>query len=282
MMRVLDQRRRLLVAALGFAGLPMLSYDRALWALRSWLDSWPGLGSGGADDRILALEERELIRGVKILAVHQTGEKSMAIAVRAFVVLAVGLVVGSAWGQPSPSVGDILDMLRAGGYVIVFRHGATHPDQADTDPLNLDNVAKQRQLNDKGRADAKEVGAAFRAAGVPIGKSYSSRFYRAVETARLIGGKEPQVTLDVTEGGQVVSPNENNRRAQALRALVATPPDPGTNTLIVSHKPNVLDAFGKDWFEVREGEASIFKPEGSGKYAMVARVQMAQWAAARK
>jgi hypothetical protein len=26
----------------------------------------------------------------------------------------------------------------------VFRHGATHADQADTDPLNLDNVAKQR------------------------------------------------------------------------------------------------------------------------------------------
>jgi len=179
----------------------------------------------------------------------------MAIAVRAFVVLAVGLVVGSAWGQPSPSVGDILEMLRAGGYVIVFRHGATHPDQADTDPLNHDNVAKQRQLNDKGRADAKEVGAVFRAAGLPIGKSYSSRFYRAVETARLIGGKEPQTTLDVTEGGQVVSPNENNRRTQALRALVATPHDPGTNTLIVTHKPNVLDAFGKDWFEVREGEA---------------------------
>jgi hypothetical protein len=22
----------------------MLSYDRALWALRSWLDSWPGIG----------------------------------------------------------------------------------------------------------------------------------------------------------------------------------------------------------------------------------------------
>ena len=42
---MLDQRGRLLVAALGFAGLPMLSYDRALWALRSWLDSWPGIGA---------------------------------------------------------------------------------------------------------------------------------------------------------------------------------------------------------------------------------------------
>ena len=41
---MLDQRGQLLRAALGFAGLPRPSYDRSLWALRTWLDSWPGLG----------------------------------------------------------------------------------------------------------------------------------------------------------------------------------------------------------------------------------------------
>jgi len=41
---VLDQRGRLLVAAFGFAGCSMPSYDRALHALRSWLDSWSGIG----------------------------------------------------------------------------------------------------------------------------------------------------------------------------------------------------------------------------------------------
>ena len=206
----------------------------------------------------------------------------MAMTVRALGILAVALVAGTAWAQTSSSVGDVLKLLRAGGYVIVFRHGVTHPDQADTDPLNLDNVAKQRQLNDKGRADAKEVGDVFRGAAIPIGKSYSSRFHRAVETARLIGGTEPHATLDITEGGQVVSPNENTRRMQALRALVATPPDPGTNTLIVTHKPNILDAFGKDWFEIKEGEASIFRPGESGAFALVGRVQIGQWATALK
>jgi hypothetical protein len=41
---VLDQRGQLLRAALDFAGCSMPSYDRALWALRSWLDSWSGIG----------------------------------------------------------------------------------------------------------------------------------------------------------------------------------------------------------------------------------------------
>jgi phosphohistidine phosphatase SixA len=192
----------------------------------------------------------------------------------------VALLVSPAFSQTLPPE-EVLKALRAGGYVIVVRHGATHADQADTDPLNLDNVAKQRQLNDKGRADAKAVGDAFRRAAVPIGLSYSSRFQRAVETARLIGGKEPQATLDISEGGLVVSPNENNRRAAALRALAATAPTAGTNTLIVTHKPNILDAFGKDWFEIKEGEASIFKPEGNG-FALVARVTIDQWATAMK
>jgi phosphohistidine phosphatase SixA len=206
----------------------------------------------------------------------------MIITLRAFALLIILLVAGSAWGQRPASVEDMLQPLRAGGYVIVFRHGATHADQADTDPLNPDNVAKQRQLDDKGRAQAKAVGAALKAAGVPIGKSYSSRFQRAVETAQLIGGKEPQTTLDITEGGLVVTPNENARRAQALRALAAAAPDPGTNTLIVTHKPNILDAFGKDWFEIKEGEASIFKPDGGGKSTLIGRVQITEWETAKK
>ena len=58
--------------------------------------------------------------------------------------------------------------------------------------------------------------------------------------------------------------------------------NPGTNTLVVTHRPNILDAFGKDWFEVKEGEASIFKPAGGGKYAPIARVPMDQWPTAKK
>ena len=39
-----DQRRRLLVAAIGFARLELRPAPPALAALRIWLDSWCGLG----------------------------------------------------------------------------------------------------------------------------------------------------------------------------------------------------------------------------------------------
>ena len=166
--------------------------------------------------------------------------------------------------------------LRAGGLVILVRHGATFPDQADTDPLNHDNIAAQRQLNDKGKALAKAFGESLRQAGVPIGKVYTSKFNRAYETATLAGFKDVETTADLTLGQLVISPDEEGRRAEALRAMLANPPKAGTNTVLVTHKPNLIEALGKDWWDAREGEASIFRPE-NGKYVLVARVQMADW-----
>jgi broad specificity phosphatase PhoE len=170
----------------------------------------------------------------------------------------------------------LLPALRAGGLVIVVRHGATFPDQADTDPLNFDNIAAQRNLNDKGKAQAKAFGDALRQARVPVGKVYTSKFDRAYQTAVIAGFKDIEKTADITEGGLVVSPNENNRRTEAFRKLLGTAPQSGTNTILISHKPNIVDALGKDWFDVKEGEASIFRPE-NGSYKLVARVQMDEW-----
>jgi phosphohistidine phosphatase SixA len=167
--------------------------------------------------------------------------------------------------------------LRDGGYVIVFRHGATHQDQADTDPLNPDNVAKQRQLNNDGRALAKSIGESLRKLRIPVGQVYTSLFRRAIDTGALMGFVNLKASADYTEGGLVVTPIENNRRAAALRKMAGTMPPAGTNTIVVTHKPNILDAFGKDWFDVRKGEASVFKPDGGGGYKPVARIQAGDW-----
>jgi broad specificity phosphatase PhoE len=178
--------------------------------------------------------------------------------------------------QPAADTKALAQALREGGHVILVRHGATFSNQADTDPFNLADVSKQRKLNDKGKELAKAFGAAIKAAGVPIGEVYTSQFNRAYETAVLAGFRDIATTADLSEGGLVVSPDENNRRAKALRDMLAKAPDKGKNVVLITHKPNIVDALGKDWFDVREGEASIFKPEG-GKYRLIARVQMDDW-----
>jgi phosphohistidine phosphatase SixA len=171
---------------------------------------------------------------------------------------------------------DIAQVLRTGGFVIVVRHGATFPDRADTDPLNFDNLTAQRNLNDQGKALAKAFGDAIRQVGIPVGKVYTSKYNRAYETAVIAGFKDIEKTTDLTEGGLVVSPNENNRRIEAFHKLLGASPNSGTNTILITHKPNIVDGLGKDWFDVKEGEASVFRPE-NGSYKLVARIQMDAW-----
>src|SRR5262245_12710461 len=190
-----------------------------------------------------------------------------------------GLLAASGFAVPDRAAADninLLQSLRAGGMVIVVRHGATFPDQADTDPLNFDNIAAQRNLNENGKALAKAFGNAVRQAGIPVGQVLTSKYNRAYETAVVAGFEAIEKTADITEGGLVVSPNENSRRAEAFRKLLGTAPRAGTDTILITHKPNIVDALGKDWFDVKEGEASVFRPE-NGSYKLIARVQMEEW-----
>jgi phosphohistidine phosphatase SixA len=193
------------------------------------------------------------------------------IPMKAFIPLVILATAGIAGAEP-PSPSELLPELRKGGYVLFIRHPKTNPDQADTDPLHLDNVKAQRQLSDEGRKQAKALGEAFRELKIPVGKVIASKFNRAQEAAKLLDAGEVTASLDVAEGGLVVSPRENERRAMVLRELLSTPPPEGENTVIVSHKPNLQDAAGKEFGDMVEAEVVVFKPLGDGKFKLVARV----------
>ena len=143
--------------------------------------------------------------------------------------------------------------------------------------MSRKNVAAERQLNDQGRAQAKSIGESMRKLKIPVGLVLTSTTQRAVDTGTLLGFGEVTATPDLTESGPAVSPDENNRRAQALRKLVGGQPPADNNLVIVSHKPNIIDAFGKDWSDVREGEASVFEPDGNGGYKLIVRIQASEW-----
>jgi phosphohistidine phosphatase SixA len=180
-------------------------------------------------------------------------------------------------GETLPDPAHLLPALQKGGYVLYVRHPMTNEDQADTDPLHLDNIQAQRQLSDEGREQAKALGAAWRTLEIPVDHVLSSRFHRAQEAAGLMDVGEVSTSTDVTEGGLVVSPKENKRRALALAVLLSTPPPAGSNVVIVSHKPNLQDAAGKEFGDLGEGEAVVFRPLGEGKFEVVARVPSQLW-----
>jgi phosphohistidine phosphatase SixA len=195
------------------------------------------------------------------------------------------LVAGTALADEG-SLSLLLPSLQQGGYVLVLRHGATDAQQADLYPLNYKDMTTQRQLSERGREVAREMGAALVVLGIPIGTVITSRLNRAVETGRLVARKDMKAieelndsTLGSPAAMAGASITGKQRYATALRQLVATRPEFHTNTLVVTHKTNIQDAFGKEWADVKEGECLLFRPSDSASPMPVARVEAGEWIA---
>ena len=195
------------------------------------------------------------------------------------------LLPAVAFAQPVATEAGWLESMRLGGYVIVLRHGLTGANasmdamanpakKADPAPAK---TSGERQLSEQGRAQAKLVGEMLRKLKVPVGLVMTSPLQRAVDTGTLLGFGETVSSPDLAEAGSALPPEENKRRAEALRKLVSQHPSADNNVVIVTHKPNILEAFGQDWSEVREGEASVFEPDGKGGYKLIVRVRADEW-----
>jgi hypothetical protein len=178
---------------------------------------------------------------------------------------------------------ELVTALKSGGYGIVLRHGATDESQKDIFPFRFEDMSAQRQLNDKGRNTARDVGTSLAKLGVPIGDVYTSRLNRAVESGKLIGRKEVSPTDALTDSsfgsasGMANPDGKNAKAGRAVRELIEVPPKAGSNTLAITHKTNITDAFGKEYADIKEGEALIFKPNASSPATFVMRVQADQW-----
>jgi phosphohistidine phosphatase SixA len=168
---------------------------------------------------------------------------------------------------------QLADALREGGYVIVMRHASSPRELPDDTTANTDNVNRERQLDETGRAEAAAMGEALRNRGIRITEVLSSPTYRAIETARRMGYSDIRLVDELGNEGMRASGEEY---AAWLRANVTVSPDAG-NRLLITHGPNVSAAFPEHSAGMGEGEALIFRPEADGDPAMVARIAITEW-----
>ena len=69
----------------------------------------------------------------------------------------------------------------------------------------------------------------------------------------------------------------SGQRGAWLRKRVSAVPMRGANTLIVTHLPNIAEAFPQEAQGLGEGEALIFRPDGKGTVTFIARVKIDEW-----
>ncbi len=203
----------------------------------------------------------------------------MRVAKMALAALVVaGVASGAGWAEPavSPSESVMVPLLRAGGYVIVMRHAhapAEPPPPAWADPAN---TGDERQLDDAGRESAITMGLALRQLGIPIGKVWSSPTYRARQTVLLAGLPVPHLAAELGDNGHSMQAT-GSRQTAWLRAKADEVPVSGTDTLIVTQQPNIAAAFGAQASGLTDGEALIFRPNGSGPPLLIGSIPIADW-----
>jgi len=191
--------------------------------------------------------------------------------------LLLSVLVMSAAASSESLDKDLLTALRSGGYVILMRHASSPPVPPAPGQANPDNVEHERQLDDRGRAAARGMGDALRRLRIPIGLVLSSPTYRALETVRLARLGKSETHPELGDAGHSMQADASGQRGAWIRKRVAAPPPHGTNTLIVTQLPNIVEAFPEEAQGLGEGGALIFRPDGAGKPALVARVKMEEW-----
>ena len=121
------------------------------------------------------------------------------------------------------------------------------------------------------------MGAALKRLRIPVGVVWSSPTYRTRETIRLASLGVPQIAPELVEGTKGMQGGADASKAAWLRAKAAEAPKTGTNTIIVTHFPNIVGAFGQRAASLAAGEALVFQPGGKAADDLVARVKIEEW-----
>jgi phosphohistidine phosphatase SixA len=152
-------------------------------------------------------------------------------------------------------------------YVILLRH-ADAPGRGEPENFDLNNCDTQRNLSDRGRAEAIELGNKLRALNVKVTKVVASRWCRTKETARLLN-------FGAVEDSRVFDNLELNKiNSQALldkeRHLIASWRGPGV-LIIVTHSSN-LNALAH--FAPEPGSIIVAQPRAGLDSMLLAQINL--------
>ena len=139
-----------------------------------------------------------------------------------------------------------------GGHVALVRHGNAPPGYGGDPPgFKIDDCATQRNLDEKGRGQARALGEAFRRHGVRADKILSSPWCRCLETARLMA-------LGPVDGTWAVAASDKSpERLATMKQILANWRGPGT-LVVVTHALTVQALVG---IMPGQAETVVVRPE---------------------
>lgn len=173
---------------------------------------------------------------------HRTKETGHWFWSRFMIHLFAALVVVSTVLVPGTLRADaaLWQGLKSGTYVAMMRH-ALAPGTGDPATFDVEDCSTQRNLDTRGRDQARAVGDLFRSNGIGAARMYSSQWCRCLETAKLMD-------LGAVEAFSVLNSFFQNRedgpvQTEALQAWL-TEDTPDRPVVLVTHQVNITALTG--------------------------------------
>jgi phosphohistidine phosphatase SixA len=160
------------------------------------------------------------------------------------------------------AIWDQLQGTNPKGYVLLMRH-ALAPGVGDPENFNVNDCSTQRNLNDEGRKDAREIGSWLKRRDVKIFRVESSRWCRAKETAELL--KIGKVRPNKNFGSLFRDPDPaNNPQTAAIKKRIFNHRNTRGLLVLVGHSVNIQTLTGTS-LESGEGVLVRATPQGELK-----------------
>lgn len=160
---------------------------------------------------------------------------------------------------------DVWAEARAPGAVLMMRH-AIAPGTGDPAEFDLADCATQRNLDARGRAQARAVGAMLASRGAIPDRILTSEWCRTRDTAVLLGLGEPEAlpALNSFFGDR---PNEPRQTSELRRFL--SEEGKGMRLLLVTHQVNITALTG---LVPRVGEIIVLSRDTYGRLSVAGRI----------
>lgn len=161
---------------------------------------------------------------------------------------------------------NLIEQIKTGGHVLMIRH-AYAPGTGDPGNFRIGDCTTQRNLNDQGRAQARNIGQWLRMRGIESARVFSSQWCRCVETAELIG-LGPVAELPALNSF-FERPQDREPNLSALRAFLFKQPENGALIVLVTHFVTISAIAGEG---VSSGEGVALRLTGDGDFDVLGRL----------
>ena len=166
----------------------------------------------------------------------------------------------------TPAVANDWDALAQPGAFAIMRH-ALAPGGGDPANMRIGDCATQRNLDARGRAQARNIGAAFKARGIAFDAIYSSQWCRTRETAELL---DMGLVQDWPSLNSFFS-DFSTRDSQTRETLDLIAGLDGAKVMLVTHQVNISALTGRG---TRSGEVLIVR-QGADRLEVLGSILIA-------